>query len=362
MRTLLHHRRLLSLAALTSIAVVAAASPVSARPSPAAVPVIVGQLHTGCLTVSAAPVGHTVRITQRRAGKKLATASFVAVDQPTRVCGLKPMLAGDVLTVAEISDGITTSRKVTVPALTIVVDPVADTMRMTVPAPSVIIGFQVTPLAASLATVGPLSNGQTDGEGRFTWDPGRELAGAFGRVSFVGATEAFDLVDGSPSLAATAGSATVRGTGSYGEKVSVRLTSSTGKLKATAKATIGPGAEPRFTATLKNANGARVKAAPGDRISLSTIPNKRFTVRPSSLQVDPNSGGGGSLSATCVDREAYVIHLDGASMATGTVGDDGSVTLDPIVAQPGPLPVGSKVQVGCENASGLGQLMTVVTK
>lgn len=357
------HRRRALLAGLLTVAtaLVTTVTPAAARPTPAAGVFILAQLRTGCVTVGGTAAGRTIKVTQRRQGTKLATFTEVAVADSVVSCSLKPIRAGDVLTVTEVAGAVTTSRKVPVPDLRAEVLPSTQSLRVSYPEAGVTVGFELTALVAGLYSAGgTISSASTDANGEAVWSPGIPFVSAFGRGTFTTALELFSIVDGTPSLAVIAGSSIVRGTGSYGDTVTVRLTSSAGKLKATATASIVSGEEPRFKATLRNAQGAKVKAAPGDRISLSTIPGKRFTVKANTLQVDPADGG--SLTAACADGESFVVVFDGATVGHGSVPGDGAITLDPISPLPGALPAGSKVQVGCQDAFGLGQVMTVVTQ
>lgn len=338
-----------------------AAAPVAGATAPAGPPpvtapfVVIGSVGGACLQgfPAADPLfdGDSVRIVHKRGARTLARKTVTVAAGKFKYCR-PPLLAGDRIS---IKHG-TSTRTITVPAISGRIDTAADLVVVDVPAENRDLRLQWRDMVLGQSIGGQDRYVTADVDGHRAVDLKGDIDVRGGDWVYVWwnspAGDSFMRILGTPSVRAKLGDRVVRGSGAPGSRVTARLRTSGGAMRATATATVGTGA-PAFSAKLALAGKAATPKA-GDRLSLSEIPGRTLTLRRGDVAVDPSSGG--LLTATCPADGQYIVLRNGQLAAGGAIPGDGHLFIGPLDPSLDPLPPATKVVLGCETEDGLGQL------
>lgn len=338
-------------AAAIALSLLALAAPVAAG-SPFR---IVGEVGHPCLKVENRPGSETLRITQKRptntGTRKLASTVITAPDGSGCVT---PLRAADILVVTY--DGVI-QRTVSVPRLSVSLQPGAETVRGRMPTDAIYSSVAVLDRTATRPFSTQYYNPPLDGDGGFLIDVSSSVGdltpGDGAMVSYGSpADDAWQVRQSTLAVAVRAGSS--RFTGVAPRSSTVRLVLKRGAtVRGTATVRLKPGRD-EFAGDFRR-NGAKVKVKPGDRVLRSGGSAVLVTViQPQIAVVGADHG---SLTATCRPNQPFAVVADGTYAAWGTADGDGIATATKITGFGPDLPSGTVAKVWCQTSTGSGQLL-----
>ena len=301
-------------------------------------------------------IGATVKLTQKRKGATLATATKVADASGDVSLKLKPLQPGD----AVLIDVDGAQRTLTIPDLRLSIDAASDRLSGRVPTSQLDGHLAVASQVGSYTLGGDNQDFTAHADGTFSEDltsihdiQGGELV----RLDWVSpANDSFSLDSFAPAVTTQVGLSTVEVYGKGGSTATVTLKASNGAVRGSAKVTIPRDGRPA-TATFHK-SGAKVAVKAGDRIVHSAAPAISFKVLANTLVLTKT--GGGDVSATCFPSSLYVlgsIFGGGAFdyLADGATDSTGALSVSDISNTGTTLPSGYQVMLICENADGYAQ-------